>query len=213
MGAGSGERPGVAPTSEVEQAVERVTSSSENCGRVHDKTTLAKSDGGIVRGGCLFIGTAGGRRAGALASRASANCASHKRFCGRQRGDVYDDVRAAGGRIRIERERGKLASAARAASRPDAAPARACGGRGEGVLQGTCCTRFGSDSLTLHLVWIAVRARAKVRDDPQARRSADGSAGVRGVQRNPVELLPGAKDRAAVAWIAAHLQRRDCESS
>jgi hypothetical protein len=41
------------PTSEDESAVERITGSSENCGKVHDKTISAKSDGNFVRGSGL----------------------------------------------------------------------------------------------------------------------------------------------------------------
>jgi hypothetical protein len=66
--------PGVCPISENDVAVERVASSSENCGRVHDKTTSTNGVSGIVRGSSLSAWASGGERADALAPSASTNC-------------------------------------------------------------------------------------------------------------------------------------------
>src|SRR5271163_1510888 len=76
----------------------RVAISSENCGRVHDKTIAANGVVCIVRGSrvAAYGGCAAGKRAGAVAAGASKDGARYKYFGGRQRGDVHDDVRAAG---------------------------------------------------------------------------------------------------------------------
>ena len=72
-----GDRTSVCPASEVEQVVERVSNSSENCGKVHDKTTSAKCDGGIVRGGSVSARPDGGERTDAPAPAASTTGACH----------------------------------------------------------------------------------------------------------------------------------------
>ena len=70
------------------------------------KQFLRMAVGGVVRGDGLFAWTLFCQRADARTARTSTDCAGHKYQRRRQRGDVHDDVRAAGGGIRIAGEFG-----------------------------------------------------------------------------------------------------------
>src|SRR5258708_102612 len=136
------------PCGEPRQAeIETATGPSEDCGKRHEKTSTTHAVVWIVRAD----GAAGGRTGPSACARAGANtngpigasacitaahqdrAAEHSK-CGRQRGDVYNDLRAAGGGFRIERQLRQLDGGPGADEGAPAAATRPGRGSGAGVL-------------------------------------------------------------------------------
>src|SRR5882672_4489180 len=122
---------------------------SQDCGKRHEKTSTTDTVDWIVRGDGATGGWAGsGARtctsagantnapsgADACATTAHEDRSAEHSKCGRQRGDVYNDLRAAGSGFRIERQLRQLDGVPGADAGALAAATRSRGGSGARVL-------------------------------------------------------------------------------
>ena len=164
--------------------IETSTGRSEDCGKRHEKTSTTDGAVWIVRGDGATCGwTSPGARTNAragtnqIAPTGASACttgacedrAAEYSECGRQRGHVYNDLRAVGSGFPIERQLRQL-DGVPGADEGALAPATGPGsGSGAGILPPARTAGSRRDAFQVFVVWPGVWARPRVSASLEAR--------------------------------------------